>query len=169
LTDNAELAETVRMLRVHGRKTGYFYHLHGYNSRLDEIQAAVLRVKLPYLEGWNGQRRRHAERYNELLAELDVVTPFVPAGYEHVYHQYTIRTPRRDELRTWLQEREIDSAIYYPLPLHLQEIYRDLGQGPGSLPVTEQVAQEIVSLPVGPEVGEEGVREVAAAVREFFE
>jgi dTDP-4-amino-4,6-dideoxygalactose transaminase len=169
LTDDAELADTVRMLRVHGRKTGYFYHLHGYNSRLDEIQAALLRVKRPYLDGWNEQRRRHAALYDELLAGLDVVTPFVPEGCAHVYHQYAIRTPRRDELRAWLQEREIDSAIYYPLPLHLQEIYRDLGQGPGSLPVTEQVAQEIVSLPVGPEVGEEGVRQVAGAIREFFD
>lgn len=169
LTDEAELAAMVRMLRVHGRKAGYFYHLHGYNSRLDEIQAAILRVKLPYLEEWNAQRRRHAAIYDELLADLEVVTPFVPAGCVHVYHQYTIRTPRRDELRAWLQEREIDSAIYYPLPLHLQEIYRDLGQGPGSLPVTERVAQEIMSLPVGPEVGEAGVRQVATAIREFFE
>lgn len=170
LTDDAELAERVRMLRVHGRQSGYFYHLHGYNSRLDEIQAAILRVKLPYLEEWNAQRRHHAALYDELLADLEeVVTPFVPEGYGHVYHQYTIRTPHRDALRAWLQEREIDSAIYYPLPLHLQEIYRDLGQGPGSLPVTERVAREVLSLPVSPEVGEEGVRQVAAAIREFFE
>jgi len=169
LTNDEAIAEKVRMLRVHGRKEGYFYHLHGYNSRLDEIQAAILRVKLPYLHAWNEQRRRLAALYDELLAETPAVTPFVPEGYTHIYHQYSLRVPRRDELQAWLKARGIDTAVYYPRPLHLQALYEPLGQGQGSLPVTERVAKEIISLPISPEVGEEGVRTVAAAVREFLE
>ncbi|HIE51175.1 MAG TPA: DegT/DnrJ/EryC1/StrS family aminotransferase [Armatimonadetes bacterium] len=169
LTNDPALAEKLRLLRLHGRTGDYYYELDGHNSRLDEIQAAILRVKLKRLATWTAQRQRHAALYDELLADLpEVHTPPVAPGNEHVYHLYSIRAEGRDVLREWLRERGIATAVYYPLPLHLQPIYESLGQPPGSLPVAEAVCRDIVSLPVAPELGEESIRTVAAAVREFY-
>jgi dTDP-4-amino-4,6-dideoxygalactose transaminase len=165
--DDPKLAARVDVLRQQGSRTRYYHDELGFNSRLDEIQAALLRVKLRYLDAWQARRREIAARYDELLANVDVVTPYVRPGVMHVYHQYTIRVPRRDELHQFLRERSIGSMIYYPLPLHLQVMYRDLGYAEGSLPVSEQAGREVLSLPMYPELTDDQVQMVADAIREF--
>ncbi len=167
-TNNSEIAERVDVLRRQGGKTKYYHEVLGFNSRLDEMQAALLRVKLRHLEDWQAGRRRVAGCYDELLAGLDVETPYVRPGVSHVYHQYTIQAPRRDVLHEFLRERGIGTMIYYPLPLHLQGLYRDLNYGEGSLPVSEQAGREVLSLPMYPELTEEQIQQVAGAIREFL-
>ena len=167
-TNHPQIAERVDVLRRHGGKTKYYHEVLGFNSRLDEIQAALLRVKLRHLDHWQAQRRRVAARYDELLAALDVETPFVRAGVTHVYHQYTIRTPRRDALRQFLKDRGIGTMVYYPLPLHLQKMYQDLGYVEGSLPASEGAAREVLSLPMYPELTEEQIQRVVEAIAEFL-
>ncbi|MCI0331295.1 MAG: DegT/DnrJ/EryC1/StrS family aminotransferase [candidate division Zixibacteria bacterium] len=161
-------AELVRKLRVHGSKPKYYHSLVGYNSRLDTLQAAALSVKLKYLESWTEGRRKKASRYNQLLAGLPVEIPFEPEYNHHIYHQYTIAAPKRDDLRKFLTEREIGTEIYYPLPLHEQECYASLGYKKGSLPVAEKRAGEVLSLPVFPELAEGEQDFVAASIREFY-
>ncbi len=167
-TNDPALAEKVKVLRQHGSRTRYQNEILGFNSRLDEIQAAVLRVKLRYLEEWTARRRQIAALYSELLADTDVVTPYERPGVRHVYHQYTIRAPRRDALRAYLQEQGIGSMVYYPIPLHQLKLYAGLNYPAGSLPVSEEAAQEVLSLPMYPELSDEQVREVAAAIRRFY-
>jgi len=145
-TDDDELAEKLRMLRVHGAHQKYYHDLVGINSRLDALQAAVLRVKLPHLDAWSDGRARNAARYDELLADANVVTPTARDFARHVYNQYTIRVARRDELITHLKERGIGCAIYYPVPLHLQKCFADLGYKEGDLPVSEKAAREVLSI-----------------------
>ena len=146
---DAALADHLRMLRVHGSKERYVHDEIGYNSRLDELQAAVLRVKLPHVDGWNAQRAQVARWYGESLAGLaQVVTPSAPGGYVHIYHQYVIRAERRDELKAFLQARGVGSMIYYPIPLHQQVCFRFLGYRDGDLPHTEKAAREVLALPV---------------------
>jgi len=148
----------------------------GFNSRLDSLQAAILGVKLKYLDGWNEGRRRVAQHYNELLAGLPVTTPYESPDVYHVYHQYTIRAPQRDALAAYLKERGIGSMIYYPVPLHLQELYSNLGYGEGSpstssgrcLPESETASREVLSLPMYPELTEAQQQEVTRAMREFY-
>jgi dTDP-4-amino-4,6-dideoxygalactose transaminase len=166
-TNNPEIAERVDVLRRQGGSTKYFHEVLGFNSRLDEMQAALLRVKLRYLDDWQAGRRRVATRYDELLGGLDVVTPRVRPDVTHVYHQYTIRVAHRDELRGFLNERGIGTMIYYPLPLHLQGLYDDLGYAEGSLPVCEQAGHEVLSLPIYPELTEEQNQNVVQAIGEF--
>ena len=166
-TNNPEIAERVDVLRRQGGSTKYFHEVLGFNSRLDEMQAALLRVKLRYLDDWQAGRRRVAARYDELLGDLDVVTPMVRPDVTHVYHQYTIRVAHRDELRGFLNERGIGTMIYYPLPLHLQGLYDDLGYAEGSLPVCEQAGHEVLSLPIYPELTEEQNQNVVQAIGEF--
>lgn len=163
-----EDAEMIRKLRVHGSKPKYFHSVVGYNSRLDTLQAAALSVKLNHLESWTEERRKKAARYNQLLAGLPVEPPFEPDYNFHIYHQYTIAAPKRDELRKFLTEREIGTEIYYPLPLHQQECYASLGYKRGSMPVAEKKAVEVLSLPIFPELtgGEQDF--VAASIREFY-
>ena len=168
-TRDPDLAEKVGKLRVHGGKQMYHHEMVGTNSRLDALQAAVLRVKLPHLDTWAEARRANAALYQEMLGDLDEVqTPKVAAGNYHVYNQYTLRVRRRDELRAFLSERGIGNGLYYPLGLHLQECFRSLGGKLGQLPVTERLTQEVVSLPVFPELRESQIREVAGAIRAFY-
>jgi dTDP-4-amino-4,6-dideoxygalactose transaminase len=168
-TNDPDLAERVTVLRQQGSKTRYYHDVLGFNSRLDEMQAALLRVKLRYLDDWQSRRGQIAVRYDDLLGELDVETPFVRLGVTHVYHQYTIRVARRDELIEFLRERGVGSMIYYPLPLHLQKMYHDLGYAEGSLPVSERAGREVLSLPIYPELTDEKVQTVVDTIGEFVE
>lgn len=164
-----ELAERVRKLRVHGGRQMYHHEMVGTNSRLDALQAAVLSAKLPLVDAWIEARRAAARRYDELLAGVaEVRTPRVPSGDEHVFGVYTIRAERRDALREHLAARGIGSSIYYPVPLHLQECFAELGGRAGDLPVSESLAQEVLSLPIYPEMPQADVAGVTAAIREFY-
>jgi dTDP-4-amino-4,6-dideoxygalactose transaminase len=166
---DATLADHLRMLRVHGSKERYVHEEIGYNSRLDELQAAVLRVKLPRVDSWNAQRAQVARWYGEGLAGLaQVVTPSAPVGYAHIYHQYVIRAERRDELKSFLQDRGIGSMIYYPIPLHQQVCFRFLGYRDGDLPHTERAARDVLALPVFSELRREEVDEVCEGIRAFY-
>lgn len=161
-TNDENIAAKMRMLKNHGMTNRYYHEENGMNSRLDALQAAILQVKLPYLDTWNAQRQRLAERYNQLLATVPgVKTPQELRGGKSVWNQYTIRVcrqepesqiPYRDEVRSHLQQLGISCAVYYPIPLHLQPVYKNLGYQPGSLPVVEQVCQEVLSLPLFPEL-----------------
>jgi len=168
VTDDAALAEKVDVLRRQGSKKKYHAEVLGFNSRLDSLQAAILGVKLRHLDEWNEARRRVAQRYNELLADLPVTTPYESPDVYHVYHQYTIRAPQRDTLAAYLKELGINTMIYYPVPLHLQRLYADLGYGNGSLPASEAASREVLSLPMYAELTEAQQQEIAQAIREFY-
>lgn len=165
-TNDAGLAERIRMLRHHGSHRKHFYEFLGWSSRLDELQAAVLRVKLRHLDGWTERRRAHARRYRELLAPVPVCLPAERAGDRAVHHLFTIRTPQRDELQEYLSEQGIQTMVYYPMPLHLQPLYRN--PGAGSLPESERASREVLSLPLFPEIESEELAAVASAIAEFF-
>jgi len=164
VTDDPDLAERVRRLRQYGWEKQYYSTVRGVNSRLDELQAAILRVKLRHLEAWNARRRQIAARYKELLDGSPLVLPMEAPDVVHVYHLYVIRSGHRDELRERLRQAGIGTAIHYPLPAHLQAAYRDLGYAPGSLPVTERLAGEVLSLPMFPELSDEEIERVAASI-----
>jgi dTDP-4-amino-4,6-dideoxygalactose transaminase len=169
-TSDEALADRLRTLRVHGSRERYIHEEVGFNSRLDEVQAAVLRVKLPRVDGWNRERAKVAKWYGEGLSGLPGVTPPVsPDGYDHIYHQYVIRTTRRDELKAYLADRQIGSMIYYPVPLHAQTCFKFLGYRDGDLPHTEAAAREVLALPVFAELTESEVAEVCQAIRAFHE
>ncbi len=163
------LAERVRKLRVHGGRQMYHHEMVGTNSRLDALQAAVLRAKLPHLGAWTEARRENACRYEGRLAALDGVrTPVVDENNRHVYNQYTIRAERRDELRSFLAGRGIGSGVYYPVPLHLQACFAELGYRQGDLPISERLATEVLSLPIFPELEPGQIDEVAGAIATFY-
>ncbi len=164
----ADFAEHVEVLARHGGRERYKADLVGWNSRLDALQATILRVKLRHLEEWTEARRRVAARYDELLRDTPVTTPYAAPQARHVYHQYTIRAPRRDELAAFLKQRGVGSMVYYPIPIHLQPLYAELGYLDGSLPATEHAAAEVLSLPIYPELTDEQIDEVVAAIREFY-
>lgn len=164
VTDDEALAEKIRVLRVHGSKPKYYHTMVGYNSRLDELQAAILRVKLRYIDRWNGLRAEKAGIYNSLLAGSSINTPFSAENVRHVYHLYIISSPRREVIKTALADAGIDSGVYYPVPLHRQEVYRTLGYGEGSLPVSEQAARETLAIPLYPELTSEQQERIAATV-----
>jgi len=166
-TNDPELYRRVRMIRDHGSERRYYHDLVGMNARLDEIQAVVLRAKLPHLAEWNQQRRAHAALYNQLLKDSKAITPVEREGNSHIYHLYVLRVPRRDELQAFLKERGIFTGIHYPVPNHLQPAMASLGYKPGDFPVTEQVVSEIISLPMFAELTDEEIKEVAGAVKEF--
>lgn len=171
-TNDDALAAQLRMLRVHGMEPKYYHQVIGINSRLDALQAAVLRVKLQHLEDWTIARQRNAERYGQLFSAAgleEVVTPKVHADCRHIFHQYTIRVPRRDELKTFLQKADIGTEVYYPVPLHLQECFAFLGHRPGDLPETERAAQECLSLPIYPELTAEQQQYVVSKIAEFYQ
>jgi len=157
-TNRDDLADKLRLLASHGMRPRYYHHLVGINSRLDSIQAAILEVKLEYLESWTAQRHTNAQRYRELFQQSGVadwlILPPAAPHCRHVWNQFTVRVPhgRRDALRSWLSDRGIGSEIYYPVPLHLQDCFRSLGYNVGSLPQTERVAGEVLSLPIYPEL-----------------
>ncbi len=167
-TSDPELAHKMRMIRDHGSEKRYCHELIGFNARLDEIQAVVLRAKLPHLEQWNDARRRIAGEYNQRLAGLPVVTPFVAPGNLPIYHQYVIRTERRDTLQVWLKEQGVGTGIHYPIPVHLQNSMSYLGYHAGDLPVTEKIVGEILSLPMYAELTEEQIEAVCASIRAFY-
>lgn len=172
VTDDAALAEQVRVLRVHGSKPKYYHHQLGYNSRLDELQAAILRVKLQRLDALTRQRQEAAARYDRMLSAAGVgehvQTPAVAPGNVHVYHQYTIRAARRDELQAALAAAGVGTAIYYPLPLHRQPVFRELGYAEGSLPVSEQLSREVLSLPMYPELQAAQQEYVVEQIARFY-
>ena len=168
ITNNAELAEKIRVLRVHGAKPKYYHSLIGLNSRLDALQAAVLSVKLKYLDGWSRARIKNAETYNHLFSDTDVITPYVEPYNYHIYNQYIIRVEQRDELQEFLNERNIGTAIYYPVSLHLQGCYADLGLKEGDFPESEKAAQETLALPIYFELTEEQQMAVVNAIKEFY-
>ncbi len=165
-TDDPTIAENLNLLRQYGWRERYVSEVAGWNTRLDELQAAILRVKLRHLDEDNDRRRALAAIYDEQLAGV-VTLPIEPMNTRHVYHLYVIRHPRRDALMRFLRERGIGAAIHYPVPIHLQPAYRGRLGDIGSLPETERAAQEIVSLPMYPELGEDNVRAVTQAIREF--
>ncbi len=164
LTADAELADRVRLLRSHGSRPKYVHHIVGGNFRLDALQAAILRAKRPHLSDWNSRRRANVGRYRELLAKTPLDLPDDAPG--HVWHHFVVRAPRRDELRAFLQTREIDSEVYYPRPLHLQPCFS--GYKEGDLPEAERACREVLALPVHPELAEDQLAFVAAAVGDFY-
>jgi dTDP-4-amino-4,6-dideoxygalactose transaminase len=168
VTNSNEMAARLKSLRNHGQSAKYVSSEPGWNSRLDEIQAAILRVKLRHLPEWQGARQAHAAAYSKLLLGVPgVAPPLVPDGYEHVFHQYTIRVERRDALLKILSDRKIGSAVYYPVPLHLQPLYAALGYRAGDFPHAEHAAQEVLSLPMFPELRPEQITRVAETISEF--
>jgi len=178
-TNSSEVAERARMLRQHGMRRRYYHDELGWNARMDGIQGAILSVKLKYIDGWNHSRRAVARRYHALfhaagLVEAGpypahgVVLPHEVSGTRHVWHQYVIRTARRDALRVFLTERKIGSEIYYPLPLHMQEALKSLGYAAGSFPEAERAAREVLALPIFPELRDDEQQTVAAAIAEFL-
>ncbi len=169
VTQDEALFEALMKLRTHGSRRTYFHEIVGYNSRLDALQAAVLRAKLPYLESWSAARRRNAAYYDAAFADLaEVVTPYIDPANTSIYNQYTIRVPKRDALQAHLKDRGIGCSIYYPLPLHLQPCFAYLGYQQGQCPESERAALEVLSLPVFPELTTAQLDEVIGAVRAFF-
>lgn len=172
VTDDDRLAARLRRLRTHGGEKMYHHDEVGYNSRLDALQAAVLAAKLPYLDGWSAARRRNARWYDERFAGLEeaglVRRPRVPEGSESIYNQYTLRARDRDALREHLAAQGIASAVYYPVPLHLQPCFAYLGYGPGDFPESERAAAEVLSIPVFPELRADERDHVAEAVEAFY-
>lgn len=171
-TDDADLADRLRVLRTHGSRKKYSYDLVGMNSRLDALQAAILRVKLPHLDLWAEGRRQNAALYRALFAEygLDqhVRLPVEPRGYYHVYNQFTVRSAERDRLQAFLRQRGIPTEIYYPSPLHLQPAFANLGYRTGEFPVAEKTCAEVLSLPIFPELRREQLQAVAGAFARFY-
>jgi dTDP-4-amino-4,6-dideoxygalactose transaminase len=172
VTNDSALTDRLQLLRQYGWREQYRSEMRGVNSRLDELQAAILRVKLGYLDGWNGRRRALAARYRELLQEANsnhhLTLPAEAPDGTHVYHLFVIQTLQRDALRAHLRETDIGTGIHYPIPAHLQAAYQNLGGHIGQLPVTERLAQTVLSLPLYPELTETEVEQVVEAIGEFF-
>jgi dTDP-4-amino-4,6-dideoxygalactose transaminase len=180
-TNDPEMAAHMRRLRNHGSPRRYFHEEMGWNSRLDAMQAAILRVKLKYVEGWNEARRQHAARYDELFAAAGLTSsgsqsqdsapiqlPHTSARAHHIYHQYVVRAYRRDELREFLTARKIGTEIYYPIPLHLQPSFVYLGYREGDFPETERAAKEVLALPMFPELRDDEQRWVVKSIADFY-
>lgn len=169
VTQNPELAEKARLLCNHGAKPKYYHSLVGTNSRLDALQAAILRVKLRHLDRWSEGRAKNAALYNQLFEGSRVGRPYHDTRTRHIYNQYVIRVPKRDELKKFLGEKNIGCEVYYPVPLHVQKCFAHLGYKEGSMPVSEAAAAETIALPIYPELSEEQIRYVAQCVREFVD
>jgi dTDP-4-amino-4,6-dideoxygalactose transaminase len=180
-TSDPEMAEHMRRLRNHGSPRRYVHEELGWNSRLDAMQAAILRVKLKYVDEWNDSRRAHAARYDLLFAETGLASaggqpenaapiqlPLTTAGVHHVFHQYVVRAYRRDELREFLSARKIGTQIYYPIPLHLQPCFVYLGYREGDFPEAERAANEVLALPIFPELTEDELRRVVKSIADFY-
>jgi dTDP-4-amino-4,6-dideoxygalactose transaminase len=166
-TNDSELADRIRMLRNYGSKQKYFNEFKGFNSRLDELQAAFLRVKLQRLDEWNNRRRSLAGYYRKELASLSGLTlPIAPPWMEPVWHLFVVRHPKRDELRQALTEAGIGTLIHYPIPPHLSGAYSEMNHPRGSLPLAEQLAHTVLSLPMGPHMSQEHARDTVAAVKQ---
>jgi dTDP-4-amino-4,6-dideoxygalactose transaminase len=168
VTNDKELAETLRVLAAHGSRVRYYHDMIGVNSRLDTIQAAILRVKLQHLDQYNAARRSAAERYSQKLSSSPVTVPVVAPHCEHIFHQYTLRAPKRDGLADHLKAKGIPHAIYYPVPLHLQKAFAMSGGKPGDFPKTEEAAREVISLPMHTELTDEQQTVITDAIKEFY-
>jgi dTDP-4-amino-4,6-dideoxygalactose transaminase len=172
-SNDAELDQRMRILRAHGSRPKYYHALIGGNFRLDALHAAVLSVKLPYLDGWTAARQDNARRYNELFTAspiaTQIATPRDTTGYRHIYNQYVVRVPRRDELRSYLAGHKIGNEVYYPVPLHLQKCFDYLGYQEGSCPESERAAAETIAVPIYPELTETQQRSVVNAFVAFYQ
>ena len=172
-TNDAKLAERSKMLRVHGSRVRYYHDEVGANSRLDEIQAAILRIKLKRLDSWATGREKNAKKYDALFAKAAIKgvlsTPRISEGSTSVYNQYVIRVKKRDELRAYLAAEGIGSEVYYPLPLHMQKCFKGLGYKKGAFPVSEKAAKEVLALPIYPELTTAQIKHVVATIASFFE
>ena len=169
VTNEKKYYERLRLLRRYGEKRKYEHVSKGWNSRLDEMQAAILRVKLTHLDQWNGERRKRALIYKRMLENTEVRCPVEKEQTRHVYHLFVIQTRKRNTLQIFLKEKGIETLIHYPVPIHLQKAYAELGYRRGDLPVTEKVSHEILSLPFYPELTNEEMKEVQEELRKFFE
>jgi len=167
VTDDPKTAETLRLLRNYGSTKKYHHMLRGYNRRLDTLQAAIFRVKLEYIDAWNAARRQHAQQYNQLLKDSPLALPVVADFAEPVYHLYVVRTQDRDALQAHLLERGISTVIHYPIPIHLQPAYQDLGYARGDFPITEGYAEQILSLPMYPELTPDAIQYVTQTIEDF--
>ena len=167
VSNDDEIVEIIRIMRDHGSSEKYVHVAQGFNARLDEIQATILRVKLARLEGWNSRRRELAKMYAECLSSLPLTLPTEMEWANSVYHLFVVRTPERDSLLEWLRDHGVMAGIHYPIPIHMQEPYKEFAPE-GGLPVTEKVAQEILSLPIYPELTSEQLEEVVGCIFEFF-
>ncbi|MBI1794187.1 MAG: DegT/DnrJ/EryC1/StrS family aminotransferase [Chloroflexi bacterium] len=168
VTNNPVLSERVQLLRQYGWKERYISSIKGMNSRLDELQAGILRVKLRHLDEWNARRKALASHYFNLLANTELVLPAQPHADGHVFHQFAVRHPRRDALREYLKQQGIHTLIHYPVPIHLQPAYANLGYAADSFPNAELTAREILSIPLYPELSEENINLVSQAIIDFF-
>jgi len=170
-TNDAKLADTCKMIRDHGQAKKYYHDIEGYNGRLDSMQTGFLSVKLKHLDDWNAKRREKAAEYNRLLAasEAGVQTPFEPSWSRAVYHLYVVRTLHREGLMAYLEKAGIGTGIHYPIPLHLQNVYKGLGHKEGDFPVCEKVTSEIISLPMHPHLRPEEQQKVTEAISDFIE
>lgn len=169
ITDDAALGEKIRLMRQHGSKPKYVHHVIGGNFRLDAMQAAILRAKLPHLPAWQQKRAQHVAEYRALLSQIPgapLVLPDETPG--HVWHHFVVRAPRRDELRAYLAERGVDTEVYYPLALHLQPCFADLGGKPGQLPHAERATSEVLALPIHPQLPPGAIDYVASQIRAFY-
>jgi dTDP-4-amino-4,6-dideoxygalactose transaminase len=165
-TDDGELGDRMRLLRTHGSRPKYVHHIVGGNFRMDALQAAVLRAKLPQLADWNRRRRANATRYRALLDSTPLVLP--ADGEGHIWHHFVVRAPAREALRAHLRERGVETEVYYPRPLHLQPCFAELGGKPGDLPEAERAAAEVLALPVHPELDDAQLEFVAQSIHEFY-
>ena len=168
-TNDKNIADSIHMLRDYGQIKKYHHNLIGYNRRLDSIQAAVLRVKLKYLDQWNEARRKNARLYNQLIENSGVITPFVADFAEPIWHLYMVQVSNREKLQKELSEAGISTGIHYPIPIHLQKAYEDMGKRAGSFPITEYLADRILSLPMYPELTQEMIAYVAEKVNSLVE
>lgn len=168
-TNNKEIAEKAKKLRVHGSKEKYVNEVIGYNSRLDTLQAAILRVKLKFIDQWDNMRIKHAEQFNKLFSDCNFITPYTESYNKHVYHLYAILIDNREECQKFLKKRGIASAVHYPIPVHLQKSFEYLGYSHDDLPVSHEISEKILSLPMFPELKEEEIQYVAKTVKEFLD
>ncbi len=167
-TNNQKIAQMISQMRNYGQTTKYHHQYLAWNSRLDTIQAAVLLIKLKYLDKWNKARQKIALMYNKLLTDLPIITPDIPSDSDHVFHLYIIRTPKRDQLSVYLNKKGISTGLHYPIPIHLQAAYQDLGYKKGDFPIAEKLAAEILSLPIYPELNNSQVEYIAKTIKDFF-
>jgi dTDP-4-amino-4,6-dideoxygalactose transaminase len=168
VTQDESLAKKLKMLRVHGIERRYYHDLHGYNSRLDELQAAILRVKLPHLKRWNARRAEIARYYTQSLDHLPLEFPATGKDNTHVFHVYAVLSERRDALQKFMADKGVPTLIYYPLPLHLQKVYENLGWKEGDFPVAEKISKLILPLPMYPELTKEHLDQVVGSILGFF-
>ena len=167
VTNDPDISNKIAMLRNHGRTKKYEHEYEGYNCRLDTLQAAILRVKLKYINSWNEARRNHASSYRKLLQNTDIILPTEQKDNKHIYHIFAVRVADRDNLLNKLKNEGIGAGIHYPIPLHLQPAYRYLGYKAGDFPITEKCAREIISLPMYPELDEVKIKKIAEAISKF--